>query len=201
MICGETVSQIWPVATVMIDKDSSARGRAEAFANRLGIRVPILLAPMAGACPSSLSIAVANAGGLGSCGGLRRHRPAIKTGAAEVRANSNGAFALNLWIPDPKPHRDAETENAVRAFLRNWGPQVSPQAGDATPPDFEAQCEAMLEAAPPIISSVMGLYPAAFVDRMKAKGIRWFANISTVTEARAAQAAGADAGVGPGMEA
>ena len=51
-------------------KNSSPRARAENFANRLGIRLPILLAPMAGACPPSLSIAVANAGGLGACGAL-----------------------------------------------------------------------------------------------------------------------------------
>ena len=44
---------------------SSPRARAEAFVDHLGIRLPILLAPMAGACPPSLSIAVANAGGMG----------------------------------------------------------------------------------------------------------------------------------------
>jgi len=49
---------------------SSPIERAEKFVNRLGIRIPILLAPMAGACPPSLSIAVANAGGLGGCGAL-----------------------------------------------------------------------------------------------------------------------------------
>jgi nitronate monooxygenase len=55
----------------MSDKsDSSPRARAEGFAHQLGIRLPILLAPMAGACPPSLSIAVANAGGLGACGAL-----------------------------------------------------------------------------------------------------------------------------------
>jgi NAD(P)H-dependent flavin oxidoreductase YrpB (nitropropane dioxygenase family) len=53
--------------------------------------------------------------------------------------------------------------------------------------DFSAQCEAMLAAGPPIISSVMGLYPPEFVARLKAKGIVWFANISTVSEARAAE--------------
>ncbi|WP_213736157.1 nitronate monooxygenase [Bradyrhizobium sp. dw_411] len=174
---------------------------AQTFADAYGLRLPILLAPMAGACPPSLSIAVANAGGLGACGALLMQPAAIKAWAAEVRAKSNGAFALNLWIPDPKPHRHAETENAVRTFLGEWGPEVHPQAGDPALPDFEAQCDAMLEAAPPIISSVMGLYPKTFVDRMKAKGIKWFANISTVTEARAAQDAGADAVVAQGMEA
>ena len=178
-----------------------ALARAEAFAKTYQLRVPILLGPMAGACPPSRSIAVANAGGLGSCAALLMQPAAIKAWAMDFRAGSNGGFALNLWIPDPKPHRDAEAEKAVRTFLRDWGPEVAAEAGDARPPDFEAQCEAMLEAAPPIISSVMGLYPPAFVARMKAKGIKWFANISTVTEARAAQEAGADVIVAQGMEA
>jgi nitronate monooxygenase len=175
--------------------------RAEAFANTHHLRVPILLGPMAGACPPSLSIAVANAGGLGSCGALLMQPAAIKAWAADVRAGSNGGFQLNLWIPDPPPRRDPAAEDAVRAFLGGWGPEVPREAGDATPPDFEAQCEALLEAAPPIISSVMGLYPPAFVDRMKAKGIKWFANISSVTEAKAADDAGADVVVAQGMEA
>ena len=82
-----------------------------------------------------------------------------------------------------------------------WGPEVPASAGDLTPPDFEAQCEAMLDAGPKIISSIMGLYPLAFVARMKASGILWFANVTTVAEAKAAQAAGADAVVAQGMEA
>ena len=39
--------------------------RANAFASGFGLRTPILLAPMAGASAPTLSIAVANAGGLG----------------------------------------------------------------------------------------------------------------------------------------
>ena len=175
--------------------------RTRNFCSDYSLRVPILLAPMAGASPPSLSIAVANAGGLGACGALLMAPAAIKGWASDVRAASNGGFQLNLWIPDPKPQRDAAAENAVRSFLAKWGPEVPASAGDQTPPDFEAQCEAMLEAGPTIISSIMGLYPAAFVARMKASGIRWFANVTTVAEAKAAQAAGADAVVAQGMEA
>ena len=40
------------------------------FCERFGLEIPILLAPMAGACPPSLSIAVANAGGMGGSGAL-----------------------------------------------------------------------------------------------------------------------------------
>lgn len=175
--------------------------RAETFCTEHNLRVPILLAPMAGACPASLSIAVANAGGLGGCGALLMQPAAIKAWASEVRANSNGGFQLNLWIPDPAPKRDEAAEEAVRKFLRDWGPDVAREAGDVTPPDFAAQCEAMLEVGPTIISSIMGLYPPAFVSRMKAQGTKWFAAATTVSEARAAQDAGADAIVAQGMEA
>jgi nitronate monooxygenase len=47
---------------------NQAFARANGFCSRFGLRVPILMAPMAGACPASLSAAVANAGGLGACG-------------------------------------------------------------------------------------------------------------------------------------
>ncbi|MGO8865642.1 MAG: NAD(P)H-dependent flavin oxidoreductase [Alphaproteobacteria bacterium] len=178
-----------------------ALARAEAFCRRFGLRVPMLLAPMAGACPPSLSAAVANAGGLGACGALLMQPAAILNWAKELRAASNGPFQLNLWIPDPPPERDAAHEAAVGTFLAEWGPEVPPSSGDAKPPDFIAQCEALLEAAPPIVSSVMGLYPPGFVRRLKERGISWWANVSTVAEARAAEDAGAEVIVAQGMEA
>jgi nitronate monooxygenase len=178
-----------------------ALARAETFCNTYDLRIPILLAPMAGACPASLSIAVADAGGLGACGALLMSPAAIKAWASEARAASNGAFQLNLWVPDPAPPRDSSAEDAVRAFLGRWGPAVAREAGDAAPPDFSAQCEAMLEAGPAIISSIMGLYPPAFVERMKARGIKWLTAATTVAEAKSAESAGADAIVAQGMEA
>src|SRR5262249_37754050 len=110
-------------------------------------------------------------------------------------------FQLNIWIPDPAPVRDAANEEKVRGFLGGWGPAVPAEAGDATPPDFEAQCNAMLEAGPAIISSVMGVYPPAFVAALKRGNIPWFAKSTTVAEARAAVEAGADVIVAQGAEA
>lgn len=178
-----------------------AVSRASKFCNDFNLLAPILLAPMAGACPPGLSIAVANAGGMGSCAALLLSPDKITNWVDEVRAGSNGAFQINLWIPDPPAHRDALAEDAVRAFLRNWGPEVERAAGDMTPPDFAEQCEAMLAAGPAVMSSIMGLYPPPFVDRMKARGIKWFATATTVGEAIAAEAAGADAIISQGMEA
>ena len=180
---------------------SSVFARTEQFCGRFGLKLPILLAPMAGASAPALSIAVMRAGGLGACGALPMQPAEIAAWAAEVRLGSDGPFQFNLWIPDPAPPRDAAKEREMRDFLAAWGPVVAETAGDAALVDFSAQCEAVLEAAPAAVSSVMGLYPANFVKRLKAKGIAWIANVSTVAEARAAEAAGADVVAAQGMEA
>src|SRR5207237_9860508 len=52
-----------------------------------------------------------------------------------------------------------------------------------------------------VVSSIMGLFPAVFVAERKARGIAWFACATTLAEARAAEAAGADAVVAQGFEA
>ena len=180
---------------------SSPLARAEAFCRRFGLRVPILAAPMAGACPVGLAVAVANAGGMGGMGALLSTPEAIAAWAGGFRGQSNGAFQMNLWIPDAPPVRDAAHEARVRDFLAGFGPSVPPEAGDVAPPDFAAQCEALLAARPPVVSSIMGVFPAAFVARLKAAGIAWFACATTLAEAREAEAAGADAIVAQGFEA
>jgi nitronate monooxygenase len=125
----------------------------------------------------------------------------IRAWVSEVRASSNGAFQLNLWIPDPAPLRDRKSEKTIRTFLSRFGPEPGPEAGDATPPDFEAQCEAILETRPLAVSSVMGLFPAAYVARLRAAGIAWFATVTTLAEAKAAEVAGADVLIAQGAEA
>lgn len=179
----------------------NALTRAQAFCETFGLRVPILMAPMAGACPPDLAVAVAKAGGMGACGALLMAPGQIADWAAEVRAGSNGAFQMNLWIPDPAPVRDDVHETAVRGFLAAWGPEVPEDAADAPLQDFDAQCAAILAAGPAVVSSIMGVYPAGFVAEMKARGIAWFATVTTLAEALEAEAAGADVLVAQGMEA
>lgn len=178
-----------------------ALARAQAFCEAYDLRLPILMAPMAGACPPALAIAVGKAGGMGAGGMLLSSPEGIGEWARDVRAGTNGAFQLNTWIPDPAPARDPEHEAALRAFLGQWGPEVPAEAADTPAPDFAAQCEAMLAAGPAVMSSIMGVFPPDFVAEMKARGIRWFANVTTVAEARQAAAAGADVIVAQGMEA
>lgn len=156
---------------------------------------------MAGACPVPLAAAVANAGGMGGLGALLTDPAGIASWASAFRAASQGSFQVNLWIPDAPPQRDAGAEAKLREFLGRWGPPVPPEAGDATPPHFAAQCAALIAARPAVASSIMGLFPAELVSELKAHGIAWFACATTLSEALAAQAAGADAIVAQGFEA
>jgi nitronate monooxygenase len=181
--------------------NQGVRARAAEFCRRFGLRLPILMAPMAGACPVGLAAAVANAGGMGGLGALMTSPEGIDAWAKQFRGQSNGTFQINLWVPDPPPLRDAEHEARVRDFLGQWGPPVPPEAGDAVPLDFDRQCAAMLDAAPRVVSSIMGLFPDKVVAELKSRGIAWFACATTLAEARAAEAAGADAVVAQGFEA
>lgn len=74
-------------------------------------------------------------------------------------------------------------------------------AADTVPPNFEEQCEALLEVAPAVVSSVMGVFPAPYVSRLKQRGIAWFATVTTIKEAKIARDVGADAIVAQGYEA
>jgi nitronate monooxygenase len=165
------------------------------------MQLPILLAPMAGACPASLSIAVANAGGMGAMGALVSKPAAIRAWVEEFRSASHGPFQLNTWIPDPTLERDPEAEARVRKFLAAWGPEVAASAGDAKPPDALEQYEAFLALKPTAVSSIMGLYPPDYVAQLKQNGIAWFATATTLSEAQRAQDAGSDAVIAQGAEA
>ena len=120
-----------------------ATKRAQAFADSYGLRLPVLMAPMAGACPPELAAAVADAGGMGACGALLFDADAIANWVRNMRQSSNGAFMLNTWVPDPEPARDTTHENHLREWLNQWGPEV-PEP-NLNGPAFEAQCNAMID--------------------------------------------------------
>jgi nitronate monooxygenase len=180
---------------------AAVRERVARFCRRFGVHVPILQAPMAGVPAAGLAAAVATAGGMGALGALMTSPEDIRAWAAEVRSQTNGPFQLNLWVPDPPPVRNPDREASVREFLGAWGPLVPPEAGDARLQDFEVQCEAFLDIAPAVVSSIMGLFPAAFVRECKRRNIAWFCNVTTLAEALQARDAGADAIVVQGIEA
>ncbi|MER7012233.1 nitronate monooxygenase [Saccharopolyspora sp. NPDC000359] len=171
--------------------------RVEDFCARFGLRVPILEAPMAGACPPELAIAVAEAGGMGANGVVLDQPDRIASWVARFRAGTSGPCQLNTWIPD-EPVDAPERQQAAERFLAGFG---TPGEAGAPSPVFAEQCEAMLAARPAVISSIMGLFAPDYVERLHRAGIAWFACATTLADALSAQEAGADAVVAQGMEA
>ena len=175
--------------------------RADSFCRRFALQSPIILAPMAGACPVPLSAVLANAGSMGAMGAVLSQPQDIVAWMDAFRAQSSGPAQVNVWIPDAPPLRDAGAEAATRTFLAQWGPEVPAEAADAGPADFDAQFDALIAAKPAVASTIMGVFTAAQVQRLKDAGIAWFACATTLAEALAAEAAGADAVVAQGFEA
>src|SRR5919197_1727551 len=118
----------------------------------LGVRYPIVQAPMAGFTTARLVAAVSEAGGLGSFGGATLAPDEIRAALAEIRALSDRPFAVNLFAPQPPPSFDAEravrVHEAVRATREELG---LPEPGLPKPPGwtFEPQLPAVVEARPP----------------------------------------------------
>jgi len=75
--------------------------RAHFFSQKYGLKLPILLAPMAGASPVGLSVAVANAGSMGALGALMSEPDAIRSWVGEFRAQSRGPLQLNTVLAGP----------------------------------------------------------------------------------------------------
>ncbi|MCO1653675.1 NAD(P)H-dependent flavin oxidoreductase [Pseudonocardia humida] len=176
---------------------TSPRERAAAFCRRYGLRVPVLEAPMAGACPPELAVAVAEAGGMGANGVVLDPPPRITEWVQRFRAAGDGPLQLNIWIPDPPVDAPARVA-AAEAFLARFGEPGEP--GRAAPV-FSEQFAAMLAARPTVVSSIMGLFEPDQVRALHERGIAWFACATTLDDALAAQDAGADAVVAQGMEA
>jgi NAD(P)H-dependent flavin oxidoreductase YrpB (nitropropane dioxygenase family) len=58
------------MAKLNCPNQQEAKLRAMAFSKQFGLQLPILEAPMAGACPVELAVAVAEGGGMGAMGAL-----------------------------------------------------------------------------------------------------------------------------------
>lgn len=173
----------------------------------LGIRHPIIQAPMAGSSTPDLAAAVGAAGGLGSLG-LGIGTPAsIDQACAEMRARGSASFNLNFFVlpnlpPQPAGNR-ARMRDRLAGIHARMGLGPVPDPPPAAPPQgFSADLVAGLERArPPVVSFHFGLPDAAALSRIKAAGCRVLCSATTVAEAMALEAAGVDAIIAQGWEA
>ncbi|PZU44735.1 MAG: 2-nitropropane dioxygenase [Microbacterium sp.] len=175
------------------------------LARILGVQYPIVLGPFGGLSSVALTAAVSDAGGLGSYGLYGYDGDRIVDTVAAIRAATPRPFAVNLWLPtgdevtpdavDLGPARDA-----LAPLFAEVG--VAPPA-DPTRflPGIDEQLDAVLQAAPAVLSLVYGAPAPELVSAAHDRGIVIVGTATTVAEARVLERAGVDAIVATGAEA
>lgn len=173
---------------------------------RLGLRHPIVQAPMAGTSTPALAAAVSEAGGLGSLGigasGVEQARQQI----VQARALTGRPVNINLFCHRPA-QADAQREAAWLAHLApefaRFGAQPPAALNDiyATAVGNAALQAMLLQERPAVVSFHFGLPEQDFIDALRAAGIVTLASATTLDEARQVEQAGVDAIVAQGMEA
>lgn len=167
------------------------------------IRLPIVLAPMAGG-PSTpeLAASVSEAGGLGFLAGGNLTAIALAQRLAAVRAATGRPFGVNLFVPQAvaaSPVAVARYAAALADEAAAAGVALGVPAPDDD--DFAAKAALLLESPPAVVSFTFGLPDAALVGRLRDAGAEVWITVTTPAEATDAAAVGADALVVQGGEA
>jgi nitronate monooxygenase len=172
----------------------------------LGIRVPIVQAPMAGVSSPAMAAAAGRAGALGSIAVGALDVQAARAMIEAVRAATSSPFNVNLFCHKPA-RRLPEVE---RAWIERLKPEFS--ALDMAPPEHlseiyrsfvvdDAMFEMLVASRPPVVSFHFGLPAATTIRALQQTGIVLIATATNLAEAQAIEAAGLDVVVAQGWEA
>lgn len=176
------------------------------FLGRLGIRLPIIQAPMAGISTPEMAAAVSNAGGLGSIGVGSVDAEAARRMIGAIRAKSDGPFNVNVFCHRPAtadPDREAAWIEFLAPHFARFGAKPPSQLREIYKSFLadDAMLKMFLSERPAVVSFHFGVPPIEWIRAMKERGTTLFATATNLQEARAIHAAGIDAIVAQGYEA
>ena len=171
----------------------------------LGIDVPVIQAPMAGAQGSALAIAVSNAGGLGSQPCAMLGPDQIRSELTAITSSSSKPYNVNFFVhqqPVPDPVREKAWRKVLAPYFAEYG--IDPdsiQAGPQRLPFNDAAADVLEQFKPPVVSFHFGLASSSLIRRVKSWGSKILSSATTVDEARYLEARGVDAVIAQGAEA
>lgn len=172
----------------------------------LGIELPILQAPMAGATGSAMAIAVGAAGGLGALPCAMLTAVQIAEEIEAFRAACPGRpLNLNFFCHQP-PLPDAECDARWKQALKPYYSEVGADFEAPTPvsnraPFDEHSCQLVERLRPEVVSFHFGLPAPQLLQRVKATGAKVLSSATTVAEAVWLERHGCDAIIAMGYEA
>ena len=171
----------------------------------LGIEVPILQAPMAGATGSAMAVAVGNAGGLAALPCAMLSLEQVRSEIDAFRSACLGPLNLNFFCHQP-PAADVERDARWKQALKPYYEEVGADFDAPTPvsnraPFDEHSCQLVEQLLPQVVSFHFGLPRADLLQRVKATGAKVLSSATTVEEALWLEAHGCDAIIAMGYEA
>jgi nitronate monooxygenase len=171
----------------------------------LGIRYPIVQAPMAGGWTTpELVAAVSNAGGLGMLAASGLSIEQTRDLIHKTHTLTERPFGVNFqFVPKETGNTDVLAAQRFLDWFRDTLglPSAAEKTELALPPaDVAAQVEAVIAEGVAVVSFALG-DPAPLVPRLRTAGVRVFATVTTVDEARQVVAAGVDGVIAQGAEA
>ncbi|MFJ4397340.1 NAD(P)H-dependent flavin oxidoreductase [Pseudomonas sp. NPDC089396] len=172
----------------------------------LGIELPMLQAPMAGASGPAMAIAVANAGGLGALPCAMLTGEQIRDEIEAFRAACPGRpLNLNFFChqpPAPDPERAARWKQVLKPYYQEVGADFeAPTPVSNRAPFDEQSCQLVEQLRPEVVSFHFGLPEPTLLQRVKAAGAKVLSSATTVEEAVWLEAHGCDAIIAMGYEA
>jgi nitronate monooxygenase len=165
---------------------------------------PLVLAPMAGG-PSTVALAAAAAEGgvfpFLAAGYLSAER--LASDLTELASRTTSPFGVNVFVPSPETPTAADEARAYAEQLEPWAQAAGVPLGEARWDDdaFDAKVEALVRAAPAVVSFTFGWPPADVVQRLQAAGTQVWVTVNEPGEADWAGELGVDALVAQGWEA
>ena len=167
----------------------------------LGIRYPIVQAPMAGG-PSTVELvaAVSEAGGLGSIAGAMLGPDELRAAIRAVRERTGRPFAVNVFAPRPPGRAEPDALRALEMFLDEHRARIGLPPSPPPPPaptwTVRDQLEVVAGERVPALSFTFGIPPLDGLD-----GVVLIGTATNREEAVALERAGAHVIVAQGAEA
>ena len=171
----------------------------------LGSELPIVQAPMAGVQGSALTIAVSNAGGLGSLPCAMLGTDAIRREFENILSRTSRPFNANFFCHTP-PSPNVEKESAWHALFTPYYTEFGINeetipTGAARLPFNREMAELVCEYRPKVVSFHFGLPSPELLEMVKGSGAKVLSSATTVEEAVWLEEHGVDAVIAQGLEA
>ncbi|KAA6179625.1 NAD(P)H-dependent flavin oxidoreductase [Pseudomonas veronii] len=171
----------------------------------LGIDVPIIQAPMAGATTPAMVIAANEAGALGSMPAAALSTEQLREALATIRRGSTRPINVNFFCHQPPlvdDERDRQWKHLLEPYYRELGADFdAPTPVSNRAPFDDAACQVVEAFCPEVVSFHFGLPEQALLDRVKATGAKVLSSATTVEEAVWLEQQGCDAIIAMGLEA